>query len=324
VFEVLSMIKVCYETSSYGLKLKGVSRVIDCPVDGFEVHLVPDAKKLVEKAIRAVFELSPREVTFDSSESIGYTHTLHRFKVPVLWGKYVGARVVVAGRKAIRVLFTVPEGVDLELKYRAKQYSPEADLAKVSDVESSNSTRLPRGQVYVEVPIVYAILGVPEINLSKWLLRVDGFVERQVDLGLTDLYEIGVESIKADFHCVTGWSARDLEFTGVSTRRVVELVKPLNHVKWVYVESMDGYSTIIPYEEFTKKGAIIALEMNNRPLDTLHGYPTRLVVPHLYGWKSAKWVKKITFTDVYVDGYWESLGYHPRGRVDLEERFKTN
>jgi DMSO/TMAO reductase YedYZ molybdopterin-dependent catalytic subunit len=62
--------------------------------------------------------------------------------------------------------------------------------------------------------------------------------------------------------------------------------------------------------------------MSGKPLDTLHGYPARLLFPHLYGWKSAKWISRVVFTDKYTDGYWEALGYHPRGRVEYEERFK--
>jgi len=116
---------------------------------------------------------------------------------------------------------------------------------------------------------------------------------------------------------------RGLEFAGVPVLKLVELAKPLEPAKWVYVESLDGYSTIMPVEDFPRSENLVALEMNGRPLHPLHGYPARLLVPSLYGWKSAKWVKRIHFTDKYIDGYWEALGYHPRGCVDLEERFKT-
>ena len=318
------MIKGCYETSSIGLSLKGVSSVIDCVVEHLEVYSVPDIRKLAENIARIVFENIPGEVVFDSSESIGYTHTLHRFRILVGRDSHVGVRVVVRDKRAIRVLFTIPSNVNIKSKYRIALYTPELDLVKVDTARTTSSTQLPRGQVYIDVPIVYAILGVPRVDLSKWLLHIEGLVEKPIDLTLLDLYELGVERIKIDFHCVTGWSVRGLEFAGVLVKRIIGLVRPLSTVKWVYVESLDGYSTIIPYEEFTRNGVIIALEMSGKPLDILHGYPARLIVPHLYGWKSAKWISRLVFTDKYSDGYWEALGYHPRGRVDLEERFKNN
>jgi len=302
--------------------LKGVVRVIDCPVSGVEVRSVLEVRDLAESALRSVFRGLPGgRVIFDSNEAIGYTHTLHRFRVPVKPDKYIGVRVVVHYKRAVRVLFTIPLGVDVKPACRIATYNPELDLTETTTKREAGG-ETPRGQVYIDIPVVYAILGVPEVDLSKWVLRLEGLVEKSTVLTLPDLYELGVEGVKVDFHCVTGWSVRELNFAGVSTRKLVELVKPLDTVKWVYVESLDGYSTIIPYEEFTREGSLVAVEMDNKPLDTLHGYPARLVIPHLYGWKSAKWITRIVFTSEYRDGYWEALGYHPRGRVDLEERFK--
>ncbi len=316
------MIRACYESSSSGLSLKGIARVIDCPVSGVEVRSVLEVKEFAESALRSVFRgLLGGRVIFDSNEAIGYTHTLHRFRVPVELDKYIGVRVVVHYKKIMRVLFTIPFSVDVKPACRISVYSPELELAEIT-TRRDTSGETPRGQVYIDIPVVYAILGIPEVDLSKWALRLEGLIEKSVVLTLPDLYELGVEEVKVNFHCVTGWSVRELDFTGVSTRKLVELVKPLDAVKWIYVESLDGYSTIIPYEEFTREGSLVAIEMNKKPLDILHGYPARLIIPHLYGWKSAKWITRIVFTNEYKDGYWEALGYHPRGRVDLEERFK--
>jgi DMSO/TMAO reductase YedYZ molybdopterin-dependent catalytic subunit len=315
------LIRACYETSSLGLEFKGIARVVDCPLTSLEVRTIPEVRELVTSTLRGVFGELPGDVVFDSNEAIGYTHTIHRFRVQLSPESYIGVRVVVAGKRAIRVVFTIPRGLDVKPKHRVSIYNPELDLTWEA-VASTNSLSVPRGQFYIDIPVVYAILGVPRVDLSKWLLSVDGLVERRLDLSLSDLYELGVERTTLDFHCVTGWSVRELEFAGVPIRRLVELARPKNNVKWVYVESLDGYSTIIPYSDFAHEGSLVALEMSGKPLDTLHGYPARLLFPHLYGWKSAKWISRVVFTDKYTDGYWEALGYHPRGRVEYEERFK--
>jgi len=315
------VLKTCYETGSSGLVAKGVARVVDCVLEGVVVSSIPEIRELAVKVVGAVFKNLSGELVFNSSESIGSTHTLHRFKLMISGGKYIGVRVVVRGREAIRALFTVPSGINVKYSIEVSRYSPDQDLAR--SVEKLYAKQ-PPGQVFIDIPIVYAILGVPRINIISWRLFVGGLVENPVDLDLPSLYELGVETILAGFHCVTGWSVKALEFAGISTERIAELVKPSQEAKWVFVESLDGYTTIIPIEEFLRRGSMVALEMNGKPLDILHGYPARLVVPHLYGWKSAKWLKSIVFTDRYSDGYWEALGYHPRGRVDLEERFKEH
>ena len=312
------LISRCYETGSPGLESKGVGVVVDCPVSR-RVEGVSDIERVVEEAVDLLFHGLGASVVFESSESIGYTHTLHRFRVYVSSDMYVGVRVVVRGREVTRMLFTIPRRLSLELRYNRATYDPSQDLTSIK----ARSEGAPPGQVYIDIPIVYAVLGVPRVDIANWKLTVDGLVERPLELSLADLYELGVASVLVDFHCVTGWSVKGLEFAGVPVLKLVELAKPLESTRWVYVESLDGYSTIMPVEDFLRSENLVALEMNGRPLHPLHGYPARLLVPSLYGWKSAKWVKRIHFTDRYIDGYWEALGYHPRGRVDLEERFKT-
>jgi hypothetical protein len=298
---------------------KGVSRVLDCAVEEYSVRDVPEVVDYTISLINRVMGKNT-SLLFDSSECIGTTHTLYRFRIVFEKGKYIGVRVVVRGRKIVRVLLTIPMGLDIGLHYQGSIYNPTRELAWK---QSITQTDPPRGQVYVDLPVVYAILGIPEVDLRSWRLSIDGLVENTAVYTLPELYDLGVETVKTSFHCVTGWSVRELEFTGVPAERIIEVVKPLKSVEWVYVESLDGYTTILPFTEFNNPKTLIAIEMNGKPLDILHGYPARLVIPQLYGWKSAKWVSRISFMDKYIDGYWESLGYHPRGRVDLEERFKS-
>jgi len=314
-----NLIKQCYETSSKGLLSKGVSRVLDCAV---EEHAVRDVQEIIDYTLSLVNRALGKNTSllFDSSECIGTTHTLYRFRIPLEKGKYIGVRVIVRGRTVVRVLLTLPTGLDIDLHYQRAIYNPTREL---TENQSITQTDPPKGQVYVDLPVVYAILGIPEVDLRNWGLSINGLVENPAVYTLPELYDLGVETVKTSFHCVTGWSVRELEFTGVPAERIIEVVKPLKSVEWVYIESLDGYSTIIPFTEFNNPKSLIAIEMNGKPLDILHGYPARLVIPQLYGWKSAKWISRILFTDKYIDGYWESMGYHPRGRVDLEERFKS-
>ncbi|MEZ0289999.1 MAG: molybdopterin-dependent oxidoreductase [Sulfolobales archaeon] len=314
-------IDYCYETSNKGLQSKNISRVIDCPVRDLEVDSVSDIRDFIH-TILDVFDILSATIYFESSEFIGYTHTLHKFRLYLKDQSYISVRVVVRDRKIKRVLFTIPQNMSIGIKKRIATYDPSRDLITKNDIGRTRTTS-PPGQVYIDIPIVYAILGVPSINVSEWTLRVEGSVARRISLTLPELYELGVEELVTDLHCVTGWSVKNMRYAGVAMKRIIDLVKPEEDSSWVYIESLDGYSTIFPYEEVLESKALIALEMNGEPLDILHGYPARLVVPHLYGWKSAKWIYRISFLKEYRDGYWEALGYHPRGRVFLEERFKS-
>ena len=312
----------CYQTTSNGLSRKNVSMVVDCPVTGVDVNSIRDIYRFIEETIPLVFSNIRYEIVFESNEPIGSTHTLHRFRIPINENYYIGVRVVVRGRSLKRILFTIPSGVNIKVTNpKQYRYDPGGDV-ETNYTSGIRDTGIP-GQVYIDIPIVYAILGVPSINVSEWILKIEGMVEKPIELSLNDLYELGIEEIETDFHCVTGWSVRNMVFAGIPLRKIIELVKPYTSVKWLYANSLDGYSTIFPFSEALEPKSIIAIEMNNKPLDILHGYPARLIIPHLYGWKSIKWLNRIVFLEEYRDGYWEALGYHPRGRVVLEERFKS-
>lgn len=315
-------ISYCYETSNSGLLKKGVQFVIDCPVQGLEVSGIGDIKDFLDWITPSLFSNVRGDHLFENSEIIGYTHTLHKFRINLGPSNYIGVRVVIKGKSIVRVLYTIPINSNVDMRIKISRYQAFSEIVRESC--KSLKSGLPPGQVYVDIPVVYAILGLPEIKISSWVLRVEGKVSNPLELSLSDLYEIGLISIRTDFHCVTGWSLKEIEFSGVALSRLINAAKPLETANWVYVECADGYSTIIPLEEVMDSNGLLALEMNGKPLDPLHGYPARLLIPHLYGWKSAKWVTKLIIIDEYREGYWEALGYHPRGRVWLEERFKSN
>ncbi|MEM4913551.1 MAG: molybdopterin-dependent oxidoreductase [Desulfurococcaceae archaeon] len=311
----------CYVTWNEGLQRRGVISVVDCvPGELVEVADVDTLAYTVRGIVGKVFTgLESSSVTFDSNEPIGSTHMIYRYHVNITGDKYIGVRAVVYGKTLVRLLFTVPSGVGVELGFKPEQYTAEKEL------EAGGPPReitVAPGQVYVDYPVVYSISGLPQVDVSKWMLSIEGEVDKPLKLSLLDLYEMGLDEIIVDFHCVTGWSVRGLVFTGVKLKKILEASKIKPSAKWIYVESLDGYTTVLPIEEAFDEKALIALEMNRKPLSIHHGYPARLLIPRLYGWKSAKWVYKLHLMSKYRDGYWESLGYHPRGRVDLEERFK--
>ncbi|MEM2022030.1 MAG: molybdopterin-dependent oxidoreductase [Zestosphaera sp.] len=181
---------------------------------------------------------------------------------------------------------------------------------------------LPPGQRAIPNFIVYRVLGQPDVDLPAWRLRVSGEVSTPRTYTYEELLGMIDTSYVSDFHCVTGWSVRNVMWEGVSLRRLVSEVVPSRDVAWVFVRGLDNYTTVIPYDEFLDERGVLALRMNGRPLNPEQGFPARIYIPNLYGWKSAKYVTEIIFTREYRDGYWEALGYHERGNVWREERFK--
>jgi len=122
--------------------------------------------------------------------------------------------------------------------------------------------------------------------------------------------------------CVTSWSIEKPLWEGVPIKYLADAAEVKPEAKWVMFHCYDGYTAPIPVEDALMEDSIVALKMNGRPLSAEQGFPARPFMPHLYGWKSAKWLGKIEFIPEYADGYWEGYGYHERGDVNEEERFK--
>ncbi len=182
---------------------------------------------------------------------------------------------------------------------------------------------VPPGQRLVKDFIIYAVLGKPVIDVDRWVLEVSGEVERVLRLKYPDILSMPSREVITDFHCVTGWSVPSVRLRVVPTRVLAELSGVKETARWVKTFSADGYTTVIPIEDFLDEDALVVLEINGKQLTHEQGFPARVFVPNLYGWKSGKWLTRIVFMREYEDGYWESLGYHERGNVWLEERFKS-
>lgn len=181
---------------------------------------------------------------------------------------------------------------------------------------------LPPGQVWVKEWIIYAALGIPRVDIHSWRLVVDGLVENRLEISFEELQRLPAVKIAKPFYCVTKWSIKDVEWEGVRIKELAEKARVLPEARWVMFHCVDGYTAPAPLEDALVEDAIVAYKINGKYLSVEQGFPARPFIPHLYGWKSAKWLNRIEFIRDYVDGYWEAYGYHERGNVWLEERFK--
>ncbi|MGB0682862.1 MAG: sulfite oxidase-like oxidoreductase [Magnetovibrionaceae bacterium] len=181
--------------------------------------------------------------------------------------------------------------------------------------------RLPPGQHRTEdFPVLD--LGVrPLIDVRDWQLSIKGRVERPVDLSWDDFRALDQSAITSDIHCVTDWSRYDNQWRGVSGVTLMNLVRPLKEAAYLIIHCHDGYTTNLPLQGFLEPHSLVATHWNGRPLAREHGGPVRVVVPSLYFWKSAKWIKHILVSDRDVKGFWETRGYHNDGDPWKEQRY---
>lgn len=181
--------------------------------------------------------------------------------------------------------------------------------------------RLPPGQTLVtDLPVLD--LGIqPEVPLSAASLSLDGLVEEPATLNWTALQALPQEERVHDIHCVTQWSRYDCRWEGVPLPVLIALVKPTLKARFAVLHAHDGYTTNLPLSDLDRRENLIAFLYEGRPLARQHGGPFRLVVPHLYFWKSPKWLRRIEFVAENRPGFWEVRGYHMRGDPWREERY---
>ncbi len=182
--------------------------------------------------------------------------------------------------------------------------------------------RLPPGQHEVATLPVLDLGTHPTVSTELWSLTVAGCGARPLKWDWSDLLAQPAAEVTADIHCVTTWTIYGTRWAGVSTRHLLALAQPRPEARFVMLKSYDGYSTNLPLDRFAAEGALIAHTFDGRPLPREHGGPVRLVVPDLYFWKSAKWLRAITFMEKDSPGYWELRGYHDEGDPWREERYR--
>jgi len=164
----------------------------------------------------------------------------------------------------------------------------------------------------------------PAITRENWRLLIGGAVENPAVWEWTDFEHQPQTRSLSDIHCVTSWSRYDNEWGGVTTRDLLAVVEPTPEAGFVLLHSYDGYTTNLTLGDFAAENALLAHSWQGQPLTRDHGGPVRLVVPHLYFWKSAKWLKRIEFLAEDHPGFWEVNGYHNRGDPWREERYTND
>ena len=184
-------------------------------------------------------------------------------------------------------------------------------------------SRTPPGQTLTKKWPVLHYGNVPDIDPSdpRWRLRVFGLVENEFELSFAELLALPQIDVVCDMHCVTHWSRLDNTFTGVPTKLLIERAKPNPEARFVMCHAENGFTTNVSLADFTKDDCILAHQWEGESLAPDHGYPLRGLVPQLYLWKSAKWIRAIELRATDAPGFWEQNGYHMRGDPWKEERF---
>jgi DMSO/TMAO reductase YedYZ molybdopterin-dependent catalytic subunit len=179
--------------------------------------------------------------------------------------------------------------------------------------------RLPPGQYYEPGFPVLTAGPTPRVDPADWSFRIDGMVHTPREWTWDEFHALPFEDIPCDIHCVTAWSKLDTSFRGVSVDGLLGEADPQG--AYAMAHSFGGYTTNLPLAEITGGKAWVVTEHEGQPLPREHGGPARLLVPHLYFWKSAKWVAGLRIMDMDQPGFWESNGYHLHGDPWREERY---
>ena len=193
---------------------------------------------------------------------------------------------------------------------------------KIQEEARRRDGRLPPGQsLTLKWPVLHEG-SIPAFDPERWDLSVGGLVERPFRLSWPEFKALPRKRVRADFHCVTTWSKFDNEWEGVLFRTIAEQAGVSPEAKFVLVKADGGYTTNVPLEDLMRDDVLLADWHAPEPLDAEHGAPLRLVVPHLYAWKSAKWLRGFEFLDADRAGFWEQVGYHMYGDPFLEQRYR--
>ena len=181
--------------------------------------------------------------------------------------------------------------------------------------------KLPPGQYTVDDLPILTAGPTPKIDNEIWNLEIMKNDELILSINWNDLMTFPQSNFVTDIHCVTKWSIFDTSWKGVYIDHIIENTELKSFNGFILAESYGGYTTNLPTNDLIDKKSMIAHTYNSNPLDAAHGGPVRLIVPHLYFWKSPKWIKSINFIDTDKPGFWEGYGYHMYGDPWKEQRY---
>ncbi len=183
------------------------------------------------------------------------------------------------------------------------------------------AARIPPGQFLTDKFPVLTYGPTPRFNPKTWDFKVFGQVEQPLRFSYEEFRALPQHRQVSDFHCVTTWSRLDNTWEGVRIAEIMARVKLKPNVRHAVIHCDGGYTTNLPLAELLGDDVMLAHRHDGCDLDPDHGFPLRLIVPKLYGWKSAKWVRAIEFTELDVRGFWEVRGYHNHADPWTEERY---
>jgi len=183
--------------------------------------------------------------------------------------------------------------------------------------------RVPPGQGTVERFPVLSLSGTPDWDPETWTFSVRGAVAEERDFTWDEFRALDAETQRQDFHCVTGWSKLDCEFTGVPFPTLLDALDVDADAAHVVFHALDGYTTDLPLDACDRRDVLFAWGYDGDALPREHGGPLRVVTPHRYAYKGAKWVDGVTFHTEPERGYWEQRGYSASANPWNEERYSS-
>lgn len=187
--------------------------------------------------------------------------------------------------------------------------------------EMKDAGRLPPGQ---SLTLKFPVLTYgpnPKFDPATWDFRIFGSVENDMRWSWDEFQQLPTRTITVDIHCVTRWSKFDTTWEGVAFRDLAEMVGITDDAEHVIAHCDYGYTTNVPLEDMMRENVLLAYKYDGKPLEADHGAPVRTLVPHLYFWKSAKFVRALEISPVDKPGFWEKAGYHNYGDPFKEERY---
>jgi DMSO/TMAO reductase YedYZ molybdopterin-dependent catalytic subunit len=198
---------------------------------------------------------------------------------------------------------------------------PETSDRRQLERAMQEAGRLPPGQkLTLKWPVLH-MGSVPSFDPETCDFKINGLVENPTRFTWDEFTRLPMIGVTADMHCVTRWSRFDVRWEGVAFAEVMKLVQAKPVAKYAMVIAEQGYTSNLPLDDLMRPTTLFALKHNGEPLPADHGYPLRLVVPHLYAWKSVKWVRGFMLLDQDRPGFWERSGYHIYGDPFKEQRY---
>jgi len=191
--------------------------------------------------------------------------------------------------------------------------------------DDTKHDRLPPGQRLLTDKESFPVLDLgvrPDFNGETYRFKVAGLVGKPLDLSFAELIKLFPKTeLTADFHCVTKWTQYDITWGGFKYNELEKYLEVKPEAKFLIQYGLDGYTTNLPLADLHNDNVLFAYELKGKPIPREHGWPLRLIIPGLYGWKGSKFLTRIDFSAEDKPGFWEVRGYHNHGDPWKEERY---